>query len=389
MKRPTITPKRAVWAGLLGTPLALIVVLAAVGVGMAPAAKDATKTPAAARGEPPVSTRLKSPAATAAYWTPEKMATAQPLPMEGPSTATATVAGDTATGAPGAAGGYAPANLLEPGVAAAGVSSTSPATFGQTSTGIAPADGGYPGPGTFFKWYPKYRTYPVSTIAKMFFTQYGSNFSCSASVTFGASLDTVWTAGHCVHAGDNSVNGWSYNVLICPSYINGVNPAVGCWSGVTLWTSGEWYSSSALSRDYGMVITAATGTVIADHIVNATGGLAFAWNLGRDQHWVNFGYPVLPNPPFNGGAINTCAAEHRYDVVTDGLGPATNSQGCNSGRGSSGGPWIVGLSGTSGYINSDNSWLYLAEEGHEIQGPYFDTQVCNFWKLVTGWGGAC
>jgi hypothetical protein len=395
MRKPRITPKRAVWAGLVGTPLALIAVLAAVGVGTAPAAKDTTKSGALAKSLAadrilPTIRADTSAAASKAYWTPERMASAKPLTGPEPASAQATVAGDSATGSPGVAGGLAPANLVAPGSAEA-ESSTSTANFGKTSAGIVPADGGYPGPGTFFKWYPKYRQYPVSTIAKMFFTQRGSNFSCSASATYGgAALNTVFTAGHCVHeGGTGDPAGWSSNILICPSYLNGINPPVGCWAWTSESTTPEWYFNGAFSRDYGVVRVSSCGTVNCTNIVSYTGGLGFAWNWGRDQHWMNFGYPGLPNPPFNGGAINTCAAEHRYDVATDIFGPATNSMGCNSGRGSSGGPWILGFSESTGYINSVNSWLYLAQEGHEIQGPYFDTTSCSDWKSWTGWGGAC
>jgi hypothetical protein len=342
------------------------------------------------QGPTPSHQEQTAAAATLAYWTAARMASATPMIKTLPEgSGQAVVAGNTATGAPGGAGGIGIGGVPLEAPTPNGALAVSLRASNPTSGGIVPADGGYPGPGTFFFWYPRYRTYPVSTIAKMFFTQYGSNFQCSAAVTYGGNyLDSVWTAGHCVHAGDNSANGWSYNVLICPSYVNGVNPAVGCWTAAGLATSNEWYGSGVFSRDYGFVYTNFGGTVINDWIANVTGGLGFSWNWGRDQHWMNFGYPGLPNPPFNGGAINTCASEHRYDIVTDGLGPATNSMGCNSGRGSSGGPWILFFANAN-WINSLNSWLYLAQEGSEIQGPYHDTQVCNFWKFWVGWSGTC
>ena len=74
----------------------------------------------------------------------------------------------------------------------------------------------------------------------MFFSQdhdgngAGSNFVCSAS---SMGPDEAWTAGHCVTnnltgAGFNA--GWSYNVLVCPVYDNGVHPAHGCWGADSL-----------------------------------------------------------------------------------------------------------------------------------------------------------
>ena len=392
MNKPRLTGMRAIWLGLIGTPLVLVAVLAVVGVAVSSAGSSSLQAGKASSEQVAVNKDATATAAAVqAYWTPERMKDAQPMvKVLSSSTGKATVAGDSATGTPGFAGGRH-AN----GAAIAAPNTPSGAT---TSTGVVPADGGYPGPYTGFKWYPKYRTPPVSTIAKIFFTQdvngnnTPGNFVCSGSVTYGGSLDTVWTAGHCVNNGLNGAgtnNGFSYNVLVCPSYINGINAAVGCWAYTGELVSVFWYTNGSLSRDMGGITTAATGTVISDHIANVTGALGFAWNWGRDQSWFDFGYPALPNPPFNGGAINTCASEHRYDVNTDGDGPDTNSIGCNSGRGSSGGPWILFFSGDGGFINSVNSWLYLAQEGAEIQGPYYDTYSCQVWKALTGYGPSC
>ena len=125
--------------------------------------------------------------------------------------------------------------------------------------------------------------------------------------------------------------------------------------------------------------------------MNYLGGLGYAWNWGRDQAWWNWGYPALPSGApwnFNGGALVQCSAEHRYDIDA-GTGPSSNSMGCGSGRGSSGGPWTISLPNNGNqvpaYINSTNSWIYLAEEGYEIQGPYADTAACGTWKDVTQW----
>ena len=81
----------------------------------------------------------------------------------------------------------------------------------------------------------RYDKFPNWAVLKMFFSQdhdgngAGSNFVCSAS---SMGPDEAWTAGHCVTnnltgAGFNA--GWSYNVLVCPVYDNGVHPVHGCW----------------------------------------------------------------------------------------------------------------------------------------------------------------
>src|SRR5207245_7939723 len=71
-----------------------------------------------------------------------------------------TVAGNSATGAPNVAGGYAPSNLVGP---QAGLAVSTP---GKTSTGVTPADGGFPGPNDTWNWLGNYKKFPVSKIGR-------------------------------------------------------------------------------------------------------------------------------------------------------------------------------------------------------------------------------
>jgi len=134
--------------------------------------------------------------------------------------------------------------------------------------------------------------------------------------------------------------------------------------------------------------------VINADVAAVTGGLSFAWNRPRDKHWLHFGYPA--EIPYTGGKIIETAAEHRYDDVPllpngtpDNLGPPTNSWGSGQTPGSSGSPLILFFSFNGGDINSNVSYYYTNQYGVELQGPYFDSQVCNFWKINTGYMGVC
>jgi hypothetical protein len=325
------------------------------------------------------------------------MASAKPVGgITAASGQAATNAGNTATGKPGTAGGYVPDGM------ATAAGPPAPINTKSGSGSVTPADGGFSGPNTTFDWFPRYRTFPVSTIGKLFFTEPGGNFVCTAAATYGGNIDTVWTAGHCVGAG----GGQQYygNWLFCPSYVNGnENPAVGCWSWSAAQQTGGWYFNGYWSADYAMLFMQPTGDIIAAHVVNAVGGLGFAWNWGRDQHWFDFGYPQ--GSPYDGNAIVVTAAEHRYDVTNPGgdPGPQDNSIGSAQTPGFSGGPWILSFGGTGvdpqnphNWINSDNSYYFTSggpgggnEYGVEIQGPYYDTNVCNFWKAETGYTGSC
>jgi hypothetical protein len=378
--------------------------LASAGLGsavLATAASAAAVPLNAPRLSASAAGKSQTAAAVQAYWTPARMAAAKPMAgaVAGSAGAAAATTAAKATGTPGEAGGYVPRGL-----------STVPGPPNKLNpnvqnSSVLPADGGFPGPNDTFDWYPRYRTYPVSTIGKLFFTEPGvGNFVCSASSTYGGNLDMVWTAGHCVgpQGGQSYYTNWEF----CPSYVNGENAAVGCWTWANAQQTGGWYFNGQFSADYAYLYMSNCGDINCTDVINVTGGLGFAWNFGRDQIWQDFGYPS--GSPYDGGAIVDTSAEHRYDVVNpDSCGSSCNSDnsiGSAQTPGFSGGPWILGFGSNTGTdpishgndINSDNSYYFTSggpgggnEYGTEIQGPYFDTNACNFWKGGSGYTGTC
>jgi V8-like Glu-specific endopeptidase len=138
--------------------------------------------------------------------------------------------------------------------------------------------------------------------------------------------DRIFTAGHCVHAGNNSQSGWSTNMQFCPSYNkNGMNAAVGCWSIVRLGTSNAWFSSSDFDRDWGGGKVASCGNVNCKNIGDVTGWLGYAWNF-NNEHIVDLGYPQAA--PFTGKRLVACAGEVSYRVDM-GAGADSKYIGCD------------------------------------------------------------
>jgi hypothetical protein len=254
-----------------------------------------------------------------------------------------------------------------------------------------PADGPYPGPHATYYYGPRYLTYPISTAGQLFFSTSGGNFRCTAHVTVGDAgvLNRVWTAGHCV---SNGAGVFHFNWLFCPSYnSSGVNPARGCWRGTSATTPTAWHATGNIKYDYASVglencVAGTASCLVSGQVATYTGGLGFAWNLPRDQHWHHYGYP---GSPWDGMSIVYTTTEHRYDDDPGGPGPLTNSWGSSQSPGSSGSALVVQFSYSGGYINSNVSYSYSSESGFEIYGPYFDTAACGFWKAVTGWTGTC
>jgi len=253
----------------------------------------------------------------------------------------------------------------------------------------SPAPLGYPYPPPYTRYeFPLYTVYPHRTVGVLFFTQYGVDYRCSAS---SIGNHAIWTAGHCIHEGDGSPNGWSYDLQFIPAYKNG-SPAV-WWASwpinpgepaeYNLWTHTDWYNNGDHCRD-------SAGAVMyknsAGGAVSYIGWLGFAWNWPPDQHWHEIGYPAAP--PFDGNKMIICASS-RSVGDNPGCGannPNTMGAGCDQTGGCSGGPWIKDFSygsGATNYLNGNFSYYYIGFLD-EIFSPYFDDQSRTLHQALVG-----
>ena len=301
-------------------------------------------------------------AAPEEYWTPERMAAAQPYPEQAVFASATTVATADAlpVGDPGAVSGVPPQASEEAALAA--MESVTKMAGPAAGESVEPQHAGYPPPHTTWQWFGRYRTYPMSTIGKVFFNQdHDANGTVSSFVCSGSTIGNkyVLTAGHCVNNGRNGAGangGWSTAFTFCPSYDSsqgGVNPAVGCWTAYNLATSGSWFSSSNFDRDWGgaaMNLCSSRNPPGCTTVGTAVGWLGRAWNW-NDEHWHAFGYPAAA--PYTGGKIIANGAEHSY-TINQGTGADSKYQGNEMTGGSSGGPWIFRF-GTGNWADGVNS----------------------------------
>jgi V8-like Glu-specific endopeptidase len=230
----------------------------------------------------------------------------------------------------------------------------------------------YPAPYTRYEVFPNYKIYPFTTVGKLFFKQGGISYVCSA-----ASIGNyaIWTAGHCVHAGDGSGNGgFSTNVVFVPAYKNGAAP-YGQWTAAYSWVSSFWSESGNPAYDIGgFVLGAKAGKRISQKV----GSLGFAWNFGVAQHWFVMGYPAAP--PFTGGTMQNCASSYAYSDVT--FSPATSGVGCDLTSGISGGPWIMSLRASGGnYLNGQSTYRYIGFP-QELFSPYFGDHAHGLYQCL-------
>ncbi len=225
-----------------------------------------------------------------------------------------------------------------------------------------PMSGGftYPTPFTRYQVESQLRKQPgTRAVGKLFFTQNGGSYVCSASTI---SDNEIWTAGHCVSDGAGN---WSSNMLFIPSYRNGTGP-YGSFSCFNQTTSSAWHFSGDLRYDYA---GADCGTnSLGQNFASTTGWLGFAWNWGYGFHYDDFGYPAAA--PFNGQLLQRCESSFGHvDARMSGLQP--QAIGCDMTGGSSGGPWIWQF-GTGNYVNGENSYKYTTpSEPLEMYSPYY------------------
>ncbi|HEY0501256.1 MAG TPA: hypothetical protein VGD48_36310 [Kutzneria sp.] len=283
--------------------------------------------------------------ALAAYWTPDRMRTARPE-SEIPAVQ------DRHGSAPAAQSGPAGPSGQ---VAAAAPKAEPKAVSGAPD--VAPQ-----------AYYPNYPVgHPVArTYGKVFFTSFGLNYVCSATVVNTEGKSEVWTAGHCVSDGQ----AWNSNWTFVPNYASGAAP-YGYWYAYQLWTTTAWFNNNNdFANDVGSAVLYRTnGWRITDYL----GGQGIAWNYPIGQYVYAFGYPQAA--PFNG-----CCLVGENGPTYNGGGGTIYMVNYMTG-GSSGGAWLMSFDGNWGYINGHNDFKYNNLPQY-MYSPYYGNQVLSLYNTV-------
>ena len=210
-----------------------------------------------------------------------------------------------------------------------------------------------------------YPTFPYSTVGKVFFkdSRTGLNYVCSGASTNSNNKSVVDTAGHCVVQGGSGGN-WYTNWVFCPQYYNGSTP-FGCWVARQLWSINIWVSTGSFEDDFGDAIVSPNSH---GDIVNVVGGTGWAYNYSTSQNFTALGYPAAS--PFNGNLMYKCGPTFPSTVAGFDDGKVIAIP-CNMTGGSSGGPWLISLNGTFGYVNGHNDFKYNSDPAH-MYSPYYD-----------------
>ena len=303
------------------------------------------------------------------FWTPERMAAAEPRPIptmvttESASlTAAPVILGEPILISGHSAGGGPFTPKVRTFRRSEGQATATPQSWGTAPTN--PLSGPY---GPFQRWTMEgnYLPFARAIHGKLFFVLGGNLFQCSASV-IGRS--TVATAGHCVSDGGGT---FATSLLFCPSYYNGaggVHPARGCWAGVAVTTSGAWHFTGDPDYDYACFVTATTGTIVADKIGNVTGWSGRAANWPSEQPEITFGYPA--GAPFPGNVIQQTASTEWYNWEATAGGQVSKVIGSDLTGGASGGGWFLGWRAPGAEVADTDGSIVTDPAG--FGGPYIN-----------------
>jgi V8-like Glu-specific endopeptidase len=280
---------------------------------------------------------LQSAAQTREYWTPERLASARPVDLRAGLTPAEADALAAAAGPQVATVGAPPAGIVQPNNYRILLNPYMvPGYEEETSDAEENVPGAY---GTSGLRYSNTRNvpfsattdnaYPHRTIGKWFFSSpSGGNFVCSASVIRHR---IVVTAGHCLHNGNGSANGWYTNFLFIPAYRAGAAP-FGAWTRFRCAVTATWFNGGGTvpnAADYGMCDM---NNRNGNRIGTVTGYLGWITNSLARNHAHIFGYPCN---------LDSC---NYMNQTTAGAGPANGNNtiiyGSNQRGGVSGGPFI-------------------------------------------------
>ncbi len=221
-----------------------------------------------------------------------------------------------------------------------------------------------------------YTTFPFSANGKLFFTQRGNSYVCSATSVASKSRSVVLTAGHCVH---DKGAGWSHNIAFVPAYWNGGTP-FGTWPALHAVAPRAWVRKENFSADYAALKVPRSFYGPLSKIV---GGVGLAWGQPRRQTFLALGYP---NNLYSGQAMYACISRSAgKDPFQRGPGPPDTGIGCNMSHGASGGSWMIGKRSNGKqrpFINSVTSYRYN-QRPNLLFGPYFTKSVRNLVRATS------
>jgi V8-like Glu-specific endopeptidase len=236
----------------------------------------------------------------------------------------------------------------------------------------------------------------AAPVGKVFFDSPEGSMVCSGTVikdvNHPGKSNLVWTAGHCVHAGQGG--GWYRNIAFVPAYndqglsesqlssadSSQVAPYGQFWADWAS-TSNQWIQGGSetggagAAYDYAVLhVKPERGTKSLEETVGAALDVDFSAPAPREVSSMGaWGYPAAP--PFNGLKMFRCIDQPGRLSLSPSL-PTMYRIGCTMTGGSSGGGWFRVVNGKTELVSntsigpSNNTWLAGPQLGKGAQELY-------------------
>ena len=306
--------------------LPLLAALALLGVALPASAAPARNTPVPTAATPSIVTHTVADdsasreRALLAYWTPQRMRDAIPMPAPKSNALPALPLPKAAATGPRILARPTGAKSLRPNLVRPDALSTS------------------------------------TTQGKVFFVDPGTNtaYECSGGTINNPTGDMVTTAGHCVYDNGRWMTDWIY----VPAYYNGPT-SYGTWFSSQMTTFPEWTLDSNPNYDFAIVNVAPASTGAT--LVATAGGNGLEYDESYVQNVVIWGYPGSVLIPYY--CVVTTFEQNAGEVGAP----------CDMPNGASGGPWLEDYNTTTGdgYEFGLNSF----GTSSDIYSPYFTSAM--------------
>jgi len=225
----------------------------------------------------------------------------------------------------------------------------------------------------------------IEGTGKVVFTMGGGDYICSGTTTrdqrTGASI--VLTAGHCAY--DETARAFATNWMFIPNF--DASPTYtcsatkwGCWTATALvvhdgYASAGSFNTQATAHDWAFAVVG-TGGKTNQHLDSKVPSFGISFGtVSAGDRLAAFGYPAAGK--YHGSDLTYCAGTVFTDTANSNL---TWGMGCDMTGGSSGGPWLEGISettGNGGLLSSLNSYGYSGVRN--MYGPKFNANTSATW----------
>lgn len=211
---------------------------------------------------------------------------------------------------------------------------------------------------------PDVRTYPASTIGKIYMTYGEKDYFVTGFVVGSRTVFTVASALY-----DRGSGQWASNVVFYPEYNHGPGAGLGPFWIDELWVAANWQEKGELLNDFGAIITSVP-------IQPFTGNVGLMANAPINQgQYLVLGYPGTPVPgyPFDGEQMWQSTSAYMGDFAW------IIQAGGNMTYGAHGAPWLIFREG-GWYANG--IFAVQVVDPDSMLSPYFGNEVWDFYSYL-------